>query len=196
MPIYESSLSVEIFETIIRARAVILAASERDSTSPISPRQSLAPICVSKCWRTLAEKHVYRSICVGWPHKPGQPIRDTERLAEGLLAPLSAKSRLEKLVELLELYFRSCDQETVTRIIQLCPNVKHVQIRGCDPSTLDTLIDVLKGRSLLSFSICPHVHSLTLSTYPIRLAPPGNGTSVSQLFEMMQKWPKLGLINL
>lgn len=43
--------------------------------------------------------------------------------------------------------------ETNVRILQLCPNVEHVEIRGFDPSELDALVNVLKDKSLISFRI-------------------------------------------
>lgn len=46
--------------------------------------------------------------------------------------------------------------ETNVRILQLCPNVEHVEIRGFEASELDALVNVLKRKSRSSLSKYPH----------------------------------------
>lgn len=74
--------------------------------------------------------------------------------------------------------------ETHIRILQLCPNVEHVDIRGFEQSNLDALVGVLKEKSLVSLSLT----TLDLHCTSQRQ---GDGGSFSQILDMMRKWPKL-----
>lgn len=72
--------------------------------------------------------------------------------------------------------------ETNVRILKLCPNVEHVEIRGFEASELDALVNVLKNKSLLSFQIS----SKTLCGNFVE-----GVRSYSHIFDMMESWPKL-----
>lgn len=71
------------------------------------------------------------------------------------------------------------------RILRLSHNVKHVEIHGFQLSLQDTLTDVLKEKSLVSFRItADFLSSHQLSEEPLKLS------------ELIQRWPKLRSINI
>lgn len=71
--------------------------------------------------------------------------------------------------------------QTNISILQLCPNVNQVEIRGFLHNKLDSLLRVLMEKSLTTLYISP----VNLSLYR------GHGGSSCSLYNAMQKWPKL-----
>lgn len=72
--------------------------------------------------------------------------------------------------------------QTNTGILQLCPNVVHVELRGSELCEFDALLSVLKEKSLVSFSISswylPHRKSDQIFRF-------------SKIFDEMKNWPAL-----
>lgn len=141
----------------------------------------------------VAERFLYRTISVGSGFRPsqsGKQARQGADVAKEVLEALMANPRQAALVEGLRL---GIDQEwlewaqTNTRILQLCPNVKHVEIHGVHPSEQATLTEVLKAKSLVSFRITTRL--LLFLPY---LRPEGHALD---LFTLMQRWPRLRSIN-
>lgn len=116
--------------------------------------------------------------------------RQGGEVTKNILEALMANLRLAALVERLRL---GMDQEllvwaqTNTHIIQLCPNVKHVEIRGTHASEQATLTEVLKAKSLASFRI-----TTCLLTDPYPSFPADRSVDICGL---MQIWAKLRSIN-
>lgn len=135
------------------------------------------------------------------------PIRTGYEVTEELYQTLSTNAGLTAFITTLQLGIEPDDQKqdqhtwalknayltpqtkpewtkTHIRILQLCQNVEHVDIRGFEQSKLDALVDVLKEKSLVS---------LSLTTWDLAYSIPGqrNGGSFLQILGMMQKWPKL-----
>lgn len=85
-----------------------------------------------------------------------------------------ANLRLAALVKRLRL---GMDQgllvwaQTNTHIIQLCPNVKQVEIRGSHASELASHTEVLKAKSLVSFRITTCLLTDPYPFFPPRTAP-------------------------
>lgn len=73
---------------------------------------------------------------------------------------------------------------THIQILQLCPNVEHVDIRGFNSLELGALMDELGKKSLLYFSIS----ALKLSSAEWRGR---NKKSEAHILGLMRKWPKL-----
>lgn len=71
--------------------------------------------------------------------------------------------------------------ETCIKILQLCPYVEHVDIRGFHILELDTLIEELAKKSLVYFSI---------SGKNLSMQESGEGT-FPQLLGLMERWTKL-----
>lgn len=67
-------------------------------------------------------------------------------------------------------------------ILELCPNLRHLEIRGFEEDRVDALVDVLKKKSLVSFSVSGQALGALMSFAPIRF---------TQILDMMQKWPNL-----
>lgn len=74
---------------------------------------------------------------------------------------------------------------TNIRILQLCRSVKHVEIRGFDHPELDALVEALKNTSLITFEFS--MSKQVPTTWP----PPRKVGRFTQLFDMMQRWPRL-----
>lgn len=74
---------------------------------------------------------------------------------------------------------------TNIRILQLCRNVKHVEIRGFDHPELDALVEALKNTSLITFKF--NMSKQVPTTWP----PPRKVGRFTQLVDMMQRWPRL-----
>lgn len=118
------------------------------------------------------------------PCKDSYCKRDGHEVAKDLLATLTTSPRLAALVKTLRLGIKIVNSRgllewtrTNTRILQLCRNVEHVEIRGFEHTELGALVGVLKEKSLVSFSISKW--------------PRGRGGSFSQVLEMMRTWPRL-----
>lgn len=140
---------------------------------------------VSKLWYSAGVKYLYRSIASGShapsdyfyrmrygfiPKKRHQENEQGHEVVDGLCRSLTANPQLATLVIILQLGIEPVcgDQKsewakTITCIPQLCPNVRHVEIRGVESSNLDALIDVLKERSLISF--CVSLQNLSFKPY-------------------------------
>lgn len=83
-------------------------------------------------------------------HWEALPLRDGVEIAKELLAALLNYPRVAALVEGLELGVEDTSSsirlwtQTNALIIQICPNVRYVEVRGFHPSELDTLTYALK----------------------------------------------------
>lgn len=191
-----SSLPIEVLEIIIED--LISEYKEEDSSQlelvKLLPRWYLTPLLrVCKLWYMVAERFLYRTISVGSGFhysQSGKQARQGAYFAKEVLEALMANPRQAALVEGLRL---GIDQEwlewaqTNTRILQLCPNVKHVEIHGVHPSEQATLTEVLKAKSLVSFRITTRL--LLFLPY---LPPEGHALD---LFTLMQRWSRLRSIN-
>lgn len=167
---------------------------ERQPERPIfSPQWYLVPLLqVCRMWHEVTEKYLYRSIAIGSGYD-ANGLKKGPKIAEGLLASLAMNTRLASLVETLRLglvaNMRNSLHETprvppkwiqtYTSIIQICPNVNRLEIRGLELD--DSLFSVLKEKPLVSFVISPRdlINSSTSVLY------------WSTLFDAMQNWPNL-----
>lgn len=107
---------------------------------------------------------------------------------------LEVNSELAALVRSLWLVIKLCDctnylqkwSQTNTGILQLCPNVVHVELRGSELCEFDALLSVLKEKSLVLFSISswylPHRKSDQIFRF-------------SKIFDVMKNWPTLRSIH-
>lgn len=191
----DSSLPFETVEAIIEEFILEYKVTGQESESAIEflPCWYLVPLLrVWKLWHAVAERFLYRSISVG-SRFPGARTSQAYKIPRRLVTTLEANSRLAALVEELRLGIEEVwDRQSLDwtrrniRILWICPNVKHVEIRGFKFSLQDALTDVLKCKSLISFHITtqflsgcqPHeVHSL-------------------KLFELMRRWPNLRSISI
>lgn len=129
-----------------------------------------------------------------------QRFRKGHEVAEDLYRTLATNSGLTASIRKLQLgteivcdspKYPGCLPPTIPKpkwtqtnicILRLCPNVEHVEICGFDNSELDGLVDVLKEKSLISFSI---------STRYLSVARWEEGGSFRRILDMMQKWPRL-----
>lgn len=126
-----------------------------------------------------------------------QPKRSGQKIAENLLASLEMNTRLASLVETLWLgletveyavlfkkvvarFYREWTRTNIS-IIQICPNVNRLEIRGFEQTMCDSLLSVLKEKSLVSFFISPR----NLSDYSISVL------CWTPLFDAMQNWLNL-----
>lgn len=186
-----SSLPFEVIENIIKDLILEYRVKDGEPTKFL-PRWYLVPLLrVSKLWHVVTERFLYRSISVG-SRFSGARVRQAYKIPRRLLTTLSTNSRLAALVEELRMgiekvtYRKSVDwtQKNI-RILRLSRNVKHVEIHGYHLSLQDTLTDVLKEKSLVSFRITAHfLSSHQLSEEPLKLS------------ELIQRWPKLRSINI
>lgn len=210
-----SSLPIEVLESIIDGFILEYAYIAR--VRAFLPRWYLTPLLrVCRLWHAVTEKYLYQSIAVGSNmHNQGAVVegetrydrsvrihnlqmthtkRSGQKFAEDLLRTLTMNRRLAYLVKTLRVGLEPLDYpwERVSNyrewtriniiILQLCPNVNRLDVRGFDKSMSNSLLSVLKEKSLASFFITPI--DLTL----------GSGTntlSMSELFDVMQKWPSL-----
>lgn len=157
------------------------------------PRGYLTPLLrVSKQWYANIVKHLYGSIAVGSSTR----MRGRE-IAKALCKTLEANSGLAALVKRLQLGIESRDHmdhrdltETNTRILQLCPNVVHVEIRG---GKLNVLSRVLVEKQLISFSMS----SWCLADRIDRDSGIScGGARVSEVLDLVQNWPGIRRIQL
>lgn len=174
-------------------------------------QHNLVPLLhICKSWHTIAEKLLYRCVSVGGgvPLGLGQPegcIPQTvpvctetsefryvplraQEVAKKLMATLSTNSRMAALVKDLRLAVHEITSpewtQTNIHILHTCPNVQHVQIIGFHHYEHNTLSDVLKEKSLVSFCITPRGYSTRQSF--IR--------NSFNLLDVMQSWPRLQTI--
>lgn len=211
-----SSLPTEVLESIIDD--FILEYAHTARVRAFLPRWYLIPLLrVCRLWHAVTEKYLYQSVAVGSNmHNQGpvvegetrydrsvrihnlqmtHPKRSGHKIAEDLLRTLAMSTRLASLVKTLWLGLEPIDYpgrtdfsfyrewtRTNISILQLCPNINRLEIRGFDQGMSDSLLSVLKDKSLASFLISPIDLSLGGSTNPL---------SMSELFDVMQKWPSL-----
>lgn len=132
----------------------------------------LTPVLrVCKYWHLIAEILMYQRVSVGSDFFVGtekwydRPEGRGHLITGDLLSTLTTNSRIATLVKDLQLAVydvRRADALDYTRanlrILQLCPNVRHVEIKGFHHSESDALVEVLKAKSqsLLSLCISPH----------------------------------------
>lgn len=209
---YDSSLPTEIWAIIIEdVKSEYVETRPKDPKYiRFIPQWYLTPLLrVSKQWYAGCVRYLYRSVAIG-SHAPFQfraregetdvqtrrrlhianeEARKGDEIAKDLCRTLTTCPRLAALVEKLQLgvellynYNALEWTQTNTRILQLCPNVEHVEIRGFEFSKLHPLVNVLKEKSLVSLSI----NTRRLSDSQRR-----RGGTFSQTLEMIQKWPKL-----
>lgn len=172
------------------------------------PQFNLAPlISVSKAWKTIAERRLYRSISIGSDFEAGgyfydegvggggglenggeyqDPFfRSGEEIASFLHRTLEENPRLASLVNELRLatmsHIRSETKNHIA-ILKLCKNAQDVEILGYNGYELVDLQDVLRARS---------IRSLTVSRYGLRSMEGSGFCSLRQLLAMMAGWPRL-----
>lgn len=209
---YDSSLPTEIWAIIIEdVKSDYVETRPKDPKYIRFILQwYLTPLLrVSKQWYAGCVRYLYHSVAIG-SHAPfqfraseGETVVQTRRrlhianeearkgdeIAKDLCRTLTTCPRLAALVEKLQLgvellynYNALEWTQTNTRILQLCPNVEHVEIRGFEFSKLHPLVNVLKEKSLVS---------LSMSTRRLSDSQRRRGGTFSQTLEMIQKWPKL-----
>lgn len=186
----DSSLPFETVEAIIDDFLLEYKVTGQESASSIRflPRWYLVPLLrVCKLWHAVAERFLYRSISVG-SRFPGARARQAYKIPRRLVTTLAANSRLAALVEELRLGIENVtDRKSLDwtrrniRILRICPNVKHVEIRGFNGFLQDALTDVLKEKSLTSFRITTQFLSGGQS-YDVHSL---------KIFELMRRWPNL-----
>lgn len=208
----DSSLPTEIWAIIIEdVKSEYVETRPKDPKYiRFIPQWYLTPLLrVSKQWYAGCVRYLYHSVAIG-SHAPfqfraseGETVVQTRRrlhvaneearkgdeIAKDLCRTLTTCPRLAALVEKLQLgvellynYNALEWTQTNTRILQLCPNVEHVEIRGFEFSKLHPLVNVLKEKSLVS---------LSMSTRRLSDSQRRRGGTFSQTLEMIQKWPKL-----
>lgn len=177
-------------------------------------QHNLMPLLfVCKSWHMISEKLLYSCVSVGGgvPLGLGQPnacIPETvpnytvtsdfryvpfraHEIAERLMATLSANSRIAAQIKDLRLAIHDTGlpmspewTRANAAILHACPNVRHVQIIGFHSSESNTLHDVLKEKSLISFCITPH--SYRVKRRRLRYS--------FNLLELIRRWPRLRII--
>lgn len=179
------SLPVEILEDIMVAFASQYSDMNEIGDYKYLPRWYLAPLLrICKAWNGVAEKRLYQRIAIGMNfshtrrprtgrkthHVPKVICESRNRfsqVAKGLLATLSTHPHLATLVEELRLGIKDANHteapewtETHARLIQMCPNLKHVDIRGFAFTKRAVLVNALglkeKSHSPVSFRISQH----------------------------------------
>lgn len=200
---YDFFLPTETLEIIIEE-----VMSDYEDTRPkhplqikFIPRWYLLPILrVSKLWYAIGNKYLYQAT-VGSSAPFQYRHRSTKRgmrmeyeVAEDLYKMLKRDPRTASSVKKLQLGIEVVDYERRlewmqmnTGILQLCPNVVDVEISRVDREELVALVKALQNKSLVSFSIS--------GQYLLESAW-GGGGCLSQIFHMMQKWPKLRSIRM
>lgn len=182
------SLPVEILEVIMEYFTSEYSDTNEAGDYKYLPQWYLTPVLrVSKTWNMLAEKRLYQRIAIGMnfsrarkprtrdrtnPNPESLPLQRYQfsRVAKGLLTTLSAHPHLASLVEELRLGIKDSQHseapewtETHARLIQVCQNLKHVDIQGFALTKRDVLVEALslkeKANSLASF----HINSQGLS---------------------------------
>lgn len=105
---------------------------------------------------TIISTHIHRKVLSAQEvsekggHWEALPLRDGVEIAKELLAALLNYPRVAALVEGLELGVEDTSSsirlwtQTNALIIQICPNVRYVEVRGFHPPELDTLTYALK----------------------------------------------------
>lgn len=168
------------------------------------PRWYLLPLLrVSKLWYGVCLKYLYQTIAVGnrapFQEREGSlRFRRGHEVTDDLFRTLSTHSMLATLVTKLQLgidtshfnnqifdshlvmygVMREVEwTQTHVRILELCPNLRHLEIQGFEEDKVDALVDMLKKKSLVSFSV--------------RGRGFGEVMSFTQILDMMQKWPNL-----
>lgn len=113
-------------------------------------------------------------------------------VATQLLTTLSTNPRTASLVKELHLAIRDAQRDEAleytrmnVRILQICQNVTHVEIRGFHHTQSDALAEALKAKSDSLVSLC--ITQRMLSTSNIQ------GSSFN-LLEIMQRLPKLRIL--
>lgn len=191
-----SSLPIEILDIIIRS--LISEISKRIENRKFIPYRQwhLAPLLhVSKLSHEVTERHVYSYISIGksFPQATYEEslevVRDGFEVLRKLLTTLTSNPRLALLVEELHLGVENADHpersDITVPILRICLNLKQVDLCGFHPDELDTMTEVLKEKSLVSFCIaaCPPSSPLQRKGSPFRL------------FELIRRWPKLRALN-
>lgn len=200
---YDFFLPTETLEIIIKE-----VMSDYEDTRPkhplqikFIPRWYLLPILrVSKLWYAIGNKYLYQAT-VGssapfqYRHcSTKRGMRMEYEVAEDLYKMLKRDPRTASSVKKLQLGIEVVDYERRlewmqmnTGILQLCPNVVDVEISRVDRKELIALVKALQNKLLVSFSIS--------GQYLLESAW-GGGGCLSQIFHMMQKWPKLRSIRM
>lgn len=179
------SLPVDILEDIMDTFASQYSDMNEMGDYKYLPRWYLAPLLrICKAWNGVAKKRLYQRIAIGMNlsharrprtgrrthHVPtviSEPRNRLSQVAKGLLANLSTHPHLATLVEEPRLGIKDVNHteapewtETHARLIQLCPNLKHVDIRGLALKKCAVLVNALglkeKSHSPVSFRISQH----------------------------------------
>lgn len=179
------SLPVEILEDIMVAFASQYSDMNEIGDYKYLPRWYLTPLLrICKAWNGAAGKRLYQRIAIGMnfsrakrpragrrthnvPKVISEPRNRFSQVAKGLLVTLSTHPHLATLVEELRLGIKDANHseapewtETHACLIQLCPNLKHVDIRGLALTKCAVLVNALglkeKSHSPVSFRISQH----------------------------------------
>lgn len=172
---FPTEIFATIFEEFISAHTIRAHWIEDDIS--LTPRWYLTPLRrVSKKWYAIGVKYLYQSIAMG---------SSGPQAAEALRSTLEANSQLAAFVKRIQLGIEASRRRTGwsgtnTGLLRLCPNVVHIEIHGFDD--LDYIIRALRKKSLVSFSI---------STLCLSHTGYCRTGMLSQIFSLMQNWPKL-----
>lgn len=195
-----SAFPIAIVELIIEDSYQALEIIIRKCRNSSSFQCHLATLLrVCKAWHTISERLMYYHVSLGidffvtYQDENGLAKRLGHEVAEQLLATMSTSSRIASLIKELRLAIRDVQRTeasectwTSLRVLQLCPNVTHVEIRGFHHLQSDALAEALKAKSesLISLFITPH--SLSTSNH--------HGSSFRILY-VMHRLPKLRITN-
>lgn len=185
----DSSLPVEILEFI--CEELIMEYTNERGEEMLLPRWYLLPLLlVCKLWHLVSVRYLYRSISLGssFPYRWIQTIagpptlastRKPHMIAYSLLLALKRNSRFAMMVEELHILWQLHYIDNVsinTLLVQICPNLRHVDIRAANSSITDTLSMALAEKSLVSLRISLR-DDFDSTSFPI--------------FYLMQRWPKI-----
>lgn len=158
------------------------------------PRWYLLPLLlVCKLWHLVSVRYLYRSISLGssFPYRWIQTIagpptlvstRKPHMIAYSLLLALKRNSRFAMMVDELHILWQLHHIDNIsinTLLVQICPNLRHVEIRAASSSDTDSLSQALAKKSLVSLRISLR-DNFERTSFPI--------------FNLMQRWPKIRLI--
>lgn len=188
----KSAFPIEILEFIIEDYISEVRDPHLNTTElkffPYWQYRLLPLLRVCKTWHTVSERLMYHRVSLGG-EIAGSRKRFGHEVATDFLAMLSTNPRIASLVKELQLAIRDVQHtdalectRTNLRILQLCQNVRHVEIRGFHRFESDTLVELLMGKSKSLVSLCITPHSLTTQSLQ---------GATFQLLKLMKSLPKL-----
>lgn len=161
------------------------------------PQAPLTPLLrVCKAWTPIAERRLYQTISIGTYFQSVAAAgadrvahvrkRRLSGIAHELLSTLQLSPRLCALVRRLRLttedFQERAQSEEYVRILQLCPNVDSVHLRGYHPDEVRAFVDALRPKSLTS---------LVVSGLDRSGGQCGPLCTLSELQQVMARWPDL-----